>query len=300
MITLSEIYAEPFMRDALAATILTGAMLGYLGVFIILRRTVFLGAALPQFAACGVAVALFAGFAPLAGALGGALSGVAILSLIPSRGRIPPDGATGIAFALASAAAILVLAATAEGETHALQILSGDILGATSSETLVMAAVFGITAALHFAFWKELLFVSYDAEMARTLGLKTRIWDGLLFLTIGVCVAVSLRVAGAMVSFAFLVGPAAAALLLSRRLPVIVMLAALFGAFSGAAGLTLSFLYDLPSGPTIAACALVPVVPALTLMAIRRDCAHSGGPRARRVRSQVVGKPRVKRHMEHG
>lgn len=262
MNAIATIYEQPFMRDALLAACLAGATLGYLGVFIVLRRTVFLGAALPQLAALGVAIALVVGFAPVAGALAGALLGPALLSLLPSRSRVPPDGAVGVAFALASSVAILLLARSAQGETHMLQILSGDILGSTTEEITWMAAVFGAAALVHVACWKEFVYVSYDSEMAATLGLRVRFWDGLLFLTIGACVALALRVSGAIVSFAFLVGPAAAALLFSRKLPAIVLFAVLFGVLSAAAGLTLSFQYDLPSGPMIAACALAPILPA--------------------------------------
>jgi ABC-type Mn2+/Zn2+ transport system permease subunit len=255
-------YEQPFMRDALLAALLAGSTLAYLGIFIVLRRTVFLGAALPQLAALGVAVALVGGFAPVAGALLGALLGPALLSLISTRSRVPPDGVIGIGFAFATSLAILLLAGSAQGESHVLQILSGDILGSTPEEIAIMASVFGMAALVHVACWKEFVYVSYDPEMAATLGLRVRIWDGLLFITIGACVALALRVSGAVVSFAFLVGPASGALLLSRRLPVIVPLAIFLGAIAAAAGLTMSFMYELPSGPTIAACAIFPVLPA--------------------------------------
>ncbi len=271
MTTFAAIYEPLFMREALLASCLAGATLGYLGIFIVLRRTVFLGAALPQLAALGVAGAIVAGVAPVAGALSGALLGTALLSLVPARSRIPPDGVVGIAFALASSLSILLLAGSSQGESHVLQILSGDILGATSEEISWMAAVFGVAALVHVVSWKEFLYVSYDAEMAETLGLRVRFWDGLLFFTIGASVAISLRVGGAIVSFAFLVGPASAALLFSRSLRTIVVLAVLFGVLAAAAGLTLSFRYDLPSGPTIAACAFFPVFLASILAHQRRD-----------------------------
>lgn len=255
-------YEQPFMRDALLAAILAGATLGYLGIFIVLRRTVFLGAALPQLAALGVALALVGGFAPVAGALIGALLGPAFLSLIPSRSRVPPDGVIGIAFALATSLAILLISGSAQGETHVLQILSGDILGSTQEEIVMMASVFGLVSLVHISCWKEFVYVSYDPEMAATLGFRVRRWDGLLFITIGACVAIALRVSGAIVSFAFLVGPASSALLFSRRLPVIVPLAIFFGVIAAGAGLTISFMCELPSGPAIAACALFPILPA--------------------------------------
>lgn len=270
MTPIGEIYAQPFMRDALLAACLAGAMLGYLGIFIVLRRTVFLGAALPQFAALGIAASLMFGFAPIAGALAAVFIGTSILSLVPSRSRIPADGAVGIAFAFAASVAILFLSRSAEGEAHVFTILSGDILGITSDELTMMAAVFGVSAIVHGVCWKEFVYVSYDSEMAATMGLRVRLWDGLLFLTIGTCVALALQVSGAVVSFGFLVGPATAALLCSRKLSVIILLTIVFGVCSAAAGLTLSFQYELPSGPMIAACALAPLLPATIWNLIRR------------------------------
>ena len=263
MTALAEIYGQSFMRDALCAAVLSGAMLAYLGLFIVLRRTVFLGAALPQLAALGAAGAMVAGIPPTGGALAGTILGGAARSRVSPRGRVPADGAVGVAFALASSATLLILARSAQGETHVLQILSGDILGTTQVEIFWMAGIFGATALLHYACWKEFLFVSYDPDMAATLGLRIRFWDGLLFFSLAACVALALRVSGAIVSFAFLIGPSVAALLVSRRFPVIIATAIILGALSAAAGLTLSFFEDLPSGPTIAACSLVPILPAM-------------------------------------
>lgn len=265
-----EIYSIPFMRDALLAGVLAGAVLGYLGLFVILRRIVFLGAALPHLAALGVAGAALAGASPLAGAVVGALVGASLLSFAPARGRVPPDGVIGLVYAIATAGAILLLAGSAAGETHILQILSGDILGTSAAEVRWMLGLFSGIALAHALLWKEFLLVSYDPEAAATMSFRLRLWDGILFLTLGAAVAFTLRVMGAVVTFAFLVGPAAAALLLFRRFAVIVPLAAGLGAAAAAAGLTLSFLYDLPAGPTIAACAVAPALPAALLPLLRR------------------------------
>lgn len=269
--SFTEIYAMPFMRWALIAAVLSAATLGYLGIFIILRRIVFLGAALPQFAALGLAGALLTGVSPILGAAVGAIGCVGILAMIPSRGRIPFDGAIGIAFAVASSCAILLFARSAEGEIHIFRILSGDILGATPTEISILGIVFALISVTHYATWKELLLVSYDPEMATALGLNVRAWNALLFFTIGLAVALATRVSGAIVSFSFLVGPASAALLISRKFSAIVPIAISFGALSAFLGLTLSFIFETPSGPTIAACELLPTfVIVFARLSIRR------------------------------
>ena len=268
--SIQEIYSLPFMQYALGAACLSGAVLGYLGLFIVLRRVVFLGAALPQLAALGVAGAIMVEMPAMGGAVAGAILGVMLLSFAPSKGRIPPDGTVGFAYASAAAVAILLLAASAEGESHVMQILSGDILGTSTDEIFWMAGIYGLVVLIHFASWKEFLLVSYDPEMAATLGYRVRFWDGLLFLTLGATVALAMRVSGAVVSFALLIGPAATALLLSRRFLFIIPVAVGVGGLSGATGLTLSFYYELPSGPMIAACAVAPVFPVALLAMFRK------------------------------
>lgn len=255
-----EIYAEPFMAQALIAGCLAGALLGYLGLFIVLRRVVFLGAALPQITGLGIAAAVLFDQSALFWGLAASLLGIAAVSFTSKRGRIPSDTRVGIVYAVAAAGSILLLAHSAEGEGHILQMLSGEILGTSTEDLGILSGAFIVIALIHASCWKEFLFVSYDPEMASTIGLSLNFWDGLLFLTIGIAIGLSMQVCGAIVSFAFLIGPAVTALLLSRRWTVIIPCAATVGAISSFAGLTLSFFHELPSGPAIAACAMAPIL----------------------------------------
>lgn len=269
MNSILAMYEAPFMRDALMAGAISGALLGYLGLWIVLRRQVFLGAALPQFAACGAVVAMAAALSPLLGALGGVFAG-AVLAATPRRrtGRgLERDAAIGIGYAVASAAVFLVLAAWVQ-DAHGMHILSGDILCADRTEIVILAATTLVVALLHAACWKRLVLVSYDPEAAGIAGLKVRAWDLLLMGTIGAGVAASLRTSGAILSFAALVGPAVAALLVARRLSTAVILASSLGALMAALGLTISYLYELPSGPTMALAALLPMLPSIALRAL--------------------------------
>lgn len=251
-------YQEPFMRDALAAGAISGALLGYLGIWLILRRQVFLGAALPQFAAAGVVVGAALGAPPLPAALLGVFAGIAATSTAGRRARLEKETLTGIGFAFASAA-IFIVAAAFVPEMHSLGILSGDILGAHAAEIRLLLGIAAAILLVHLAAWKEFVLVSYDREFARTMGYRVIIWEAAILATIGAGVAASLSTSGAVLSFAALVGPAAAALLLARRLRGAVILAILFGAVGAALGLTLSFMHELPSGPTMAAAMLLPL-----------------------------------------
>lgn len=260
--SFTELLSFGFMRRALLAGILAGGLLGYLGLFVILRRIVFLGAALPQFAAAGAALSLILGTQPVVGALAGALGGVGIISLFSSGHRIPEDGVIGLAYAFASTGAILLLSAAARGQSHLLSVLSGDILGSTTWDLVLLGTGTIIIVLLHVGFWKELLLTAYDEEGALAFGYSVTLWNLVLYLSLGGAVALSLKLSGAVVTFSLLTGPAATGLLLFRRFRWIIPTTAATGVIAAVLGLTVSYHFDLPGGPTIAAFSLIPVLPA--------------------------------------
>lgn len=265
---IGEMYQLPFMQQALLGGVLAGAILSYLGLFILLRRIVFVGAALPQIAAFGVALAisshnLFGLHIPaLAGGICAAVGGVALLSWTNERGRIPPDGVVGILYAAAGTLSILVLALATESRTHIHKLITGDILGTTSVEIVTLTVSFGLIGLIHLLFWKPFKIISFDADLADAMRMNRKTWDALLFFTIGVSVALCMRVVGSVVSFAFLIGPAATCLLLFRSFRYIIPATIAIGVLSAFCGLTVSFWFDLPSGPSIAAFSLLPLLPA--------------------------------------
>jgi ABC-type Mn2+/Zn2+ transport system permease subunit len=104
---------------------------------------------------------------------------------------------------------------------------------------------------LVFAFYKELVVLSFDPVLARTLRLPVRLLHNLLLIIIAVTAVVSLQTVGVALMVALLVTPAATAYLLTRRLPGMMALGALLGASSGVVGLYLSYYVRIASGPAI-------------------------------------------------
>jgi len=113
------------MQQALLAGILVALLCSYLGVYIVLKRIVFVGVALSEISAAGVALALFLGFSPLLGAMAFMMAGIGLLTVQWSPRRVPNDSFIGIVYVLASALAILLVAKSHEGETHMLQLMQG-------------------------------------------------------------------------------------------------------------------------------------------------------------------------------
>ena len=247
-------------REALYGALVIALACSVLGVYVVLRRIVFVGAALAQISSAGIALALFLagtgvtlGLATNANVMSLVLTLIAVLFFASgTRGRIPPDATIGITYAVAAAIGILLIAKAASGEAHDI-FLSGNILGITCRDTLVLLSVTIPVLIVHVAFYKELLFVSFDRETARTLGFNVKWWDLLLYLTLGVVIASAMQFAGVMLVFNFLVLPAVTGLLLSRSMRGVFVWSVVSALLAAFVGFSLSVPFDLPSGPAISA-----------------------------------------------
>ena len=265
MTKLVEMFQQTFMLNVLFGTMVVAAICSYLGVFIVLRRAVFVGAALAQVSSLGVALALFASgaidawwgvhvhLAPQPVALVLTLVAATLMAVQHKETRLPRETTIGVVYAAAAALAILVVALSTHAESEVLNLMFGNVLAIGFPEVLLLSGVACCVALIHWTFFKEFLFVSFDPDMAIALGLSGRMWNVLLFLTVGMTISLAIRAAGALVVFNFLVLPAATALLLRGSLRRTFVIAIVVGLGSSLAGITLSYVADLPSGPTIVA-----------------------------------------------
>ena len=248
-----EMLQHPFFQNALIAGTLVAVICSFLGVYVVLKRIVFVGITLAQIASAGVALALLLRLNPLLLALAFSLSGVAFFSQVPSRRKVPMEGVIGFSYVLAAAMSVIFIAKNPVGEARALRVLFGNILSVPTEELLILTLVFAIMGLVHFLFYKEFLFVSFDFETAQAHGINAKFWDFLLYLTLGVAVAFAIKSTGILLTFALLVVPAMTARLLAERMGPMFAFAVLFGSLSVPVGLYLAFRFDLPTGSTIAA-----------------------------------------------
>lgn len=249
-------------KEALYGALVIALACSVLGVWVVLRRIVFVGAALAQLSSAGIALALLLGgmgiggeltHHPVAVSLILTLGGAAFFAIgHKERAGIPPDATIGVTYAVAAAFGILLIAKAKGGEAHDI-FLQGNILGITSADVLVLLAVTVPVLVLHAVFYKEFLFVSFDRETARTLGYRAALWDQLLYFTFGIVIAYAMQFAGVLLVFNFLVLPAVTGILLARGMAAIFVVAALAGLVASVVGFALSVPLDLPSGPAIIA-----------------------------------------------
>lgn len=275
MNALREFLAAREIWDApLTASVIAGGLLGALGVYVVLRRTVFVSAALTQLSTLGLVLALLVeervhieaenAAAQLAVAMVFSVAGALVLGAFRSR-RLPAEAAVGGVWVAASALVVL----GASKLVHAAHDLGGMVFGNAVAvpllDLVVLAAVAVICALIHGLFAKELVFVSFDPETAQALGMRVPLWDGLLFLTLGLAIPVAARALGALPVFAFLTLPAAAALLARTGFRTAFLVAAVIGLVAAGGGYVLSWLWELPTGATMVALAGLLVLPGAVL-----------------------------------
>jgi ABC-type Mn2+/Zn2+ transport system permease subunit len=270
-----ELLGQSFFQNALLGGTVIGLTCSFVGVYMLLRRVVFLGIALAQLASAGVALALLLGWNPLLTALAVSLGGAVAFSQIRWRGLAPVEAVLGASYVLAAALGTVFIARNPVGEARALSALFGHILAVPAPELAALAIVAIGILLVHLQFRKEFVFVSFDYETAAAHGVKARLWDLLLYLTLGVAIAFAIRSAGVLVTFALLVVPALGARLLVRSLGAMFAVATGLGTLSVPIGLGAAFALDLPTGATVSLTIAVLFGTILALRALTRMMTRS-------------------------
>ncbi len=240
---------------ALAGGLLIAAVCSFIGVFVILKRVVFVGVALSQVAACGVAVGLVIGIQPYLGAGVLTFITVAMLAYPFEFNRLPRDAVLGIIYVLASALSILIVSQSGFGLHEVLGLLYGDLIFTSPLDLVIILSVLVPVLVYLLVFLRPTVHTFLDREAARVLGIKTSLWEFLFFICLGLAVAVASRTAGALLIFCYLVVAPAAALLVSRRLGVVLIVSVAVAILATLTGLFMAVRYDLPTNHIVAAAA---------------------------------------------
>jgi zinc transport system permease protein len=261
------ILAERFIQLALLASVLTGALCGFVGIYVILKRIVFLGIAISEVSALGVAAGLMIGLDPTASALALALGATIAFWLFGERRSVSRESIIAFAYTMAAALAVILVAKNPAAESKGLDLVTGNLLYVRARDLIIMGIVAATILGVHIALVKSFLFVSFDRETASAVGLRSGWYDLLIYLSLGVSVAVSMKISGILFVFGSLVVPPLAGMLFGRRMGAILLAATLFAVASCVGGVLLSVRLDWPTAPTIVLvmCALF-----LVLAATRR------------------------------
>jgi zinc/manganese transport system permease protein len=245
------------LLPALECLILVGIH-SYLGLHVIRRRVIFVDLALAQIAALGTTMGFVFGIMP--DTLGGFLYsltfcvlGAALFAFTRIRDdRVPQEAVIGLVYAITAALAILVVQKT-KGIEHMEGILVGSLLWVSWADVVSAGLAYSIIGVIHWIFRKPFMAISDDPQGAYARGLNVRGWDFLFYLTFGFVITFSVRVAGVLLVFVFLVAPAILASLVTRDMKRQLLVGWAAGTVVTVLGLYLAYVLDLPCGPTVVA-----------------------------------------------
>jgi len=247
----------PFLFWPFVASLILTGIHAYLGVHVVERGVIFVDLALAQIAALGATIAILLGMSPHGqGAyflsLGFTFLGAGIFSVARTRrGHIPQEAFIGIAYAVASATAILVMS-KATGETeHLKDMLVGNILAVSRAEVARTALLYGAIGLFHYFFRKKFLLISTNPAQAEASGMSIRLWDFLFYASFGFVVTSSVAIAGVLLVFCYLIVPSVGAMLFADKIGRRLAIGWTMGTLVSALGVYFSVLLDLPTGATI-------------------------------------------------
>jgi ABC-type Mn2+/Zn2+ transport system permease subunit len=244
-----------FMVRGLTAAVLTGIVSAVIGVYVVVRGLAFFGDALAHSILPGVAV----GYLLTDGAreplfwwgTGTAVVVSLLIGAVSKGARIKQDTAIGIIFAGMFALGIAIISTVKSYTVDLTHFLFGDVLGVSGNQLITIAIFSALILILVIAFYKEFLVLTFDPTLAATLRIPTQFFEYLLLVLIALTVAVSFQAVGVGLMVAMLITPAAAAYLLTKRLPIMMILAAIIASASGVVGLYFSYYVNVASGPAI-------------------------------------------------
>lgn len=266
--------------DAALSGALAGGLLGALGIYIILKRMVFLSAALSQSASFGIVLMFFLQMSlglhslhPMIGA--GVMTFVALLILSSKHIEQPGvrDSALGLVY-VAGAAGTLILGTRIVQELHDVQtILFGSAVAVVPEDFHLLVVVTLVLGAIHVVGWRGFTAIVLDAEDSSVRGLPVKQLELLLMITLAAAVALSTAILGALPTFAFSILPGMIALKLVANVQRALVLAALIGASTGFIGYVLAFIYELPVGASQAMVGVAWVLTGLVIALLKRRIA---------------------------
>ncbi len=244
-----------FIVRGLVAAVMVGIVCAVVGTYVVLRGMAFFGDALAHAILPGIAVGYLVGDGARAPLFWWALIAAILSSLgigaISRSTKIKEDTAIGVIFAGAFALGVALISTVRSYTVDLAHFLFGDVLGVRTGDLWLIAIFGGLVVLAILAFYKEFMVLSFDPILAATLRLPVRLLEMLLLILIAVTIVVSLQTVGVALMVAMLVTPAATAYLLTKRLPVMMILAASIASLSGVIGLYLSYYLSIASGSAI-------------------------------------------------
>jgi ABC-type Mn2+/Zn2+ transport system permease subunit len=253
---LTDPFRFAFMQRALAAGMLAVAMTSTIGTWVVIRGMSFVGDALAHGVLPGIAVAFLIGIDPSIGAFVAAVLMVAVISLVNRRSGLSEDTGIGLLFVGMLALGVVIISRSEGFAGDLTSFLFGNPLGVTTDDLVVQVVALVVVLGAVALLYRPLLALSFNETKAALLGLRPERTDLAMMVLIGLSVVASFRTVGTLLTFGLLVAPPATAVLLVRRVWLVMVVAVGLGWFAVVAGLLVSYHYDTAAGATMSGLAV--------------------------------------------
>ena len=246
-----ESFSHPFMQRAVVAGVLTGGLCAVIGVYVVLKGLSFIGAGIAHASFGGVAIGMWLGINPVWSAVVFCLLVAWGIGWVSRAGRIKEDVAVGVFFASTMALGILLIGLMKGYQVDLFSYLFGSIIAVTAQDVWTTVVISALVLGCVIVFFKDLMFVIFDSEMAEVTGVPAGKLYFLLITMMALTVVMSIKVVGIVLVSALIVAPAAAAFQLTESFRKMMILSVVFGTGSSLLGLIISDVLRIAPGATI-------------------------------------------------
>ncbi len=246
-----ELLQYEFVRNAIAAGILASIACGIIGVYVVVKRIVFISGGIAHASFGGIGLGYYLGINPILGVLPFSIASALSMGWVSKRSRLPEDTAIGILWALGMSIGIILVSLTPGYAPDLMTYLFGNILTVPFSDIVLMLILDAVILVVVYSFYKEFLALCFDEEFATVRGVAAERLYLVLLCLIALTVVVLIRVVGVILVIALLTIPAAMSRQFTSNLKKMMLLSIIFGAVFSSGGIWLSYMFDVPSGATI-------------------------------------------------
>jgi ABC-type Mn2+/Zn2+ transport system permease subunit len=288
---LTDPLSYEFMQHALIAATLVGGLCGMIGVYVVLRRMSYIGHGMSHSVFGGAVVGYVLGWNFYLVAGGWGFISALLINQVTRKRQVGADAAIGI-ITTASFAFGVALISRGKHFTRSFDAaLFGNLLGISNQDLWLIAATTVVMIVAVFFLYKQLLFITFDPEVAPTYGVPAQWIDVAFALILAATIIVSIKIMGVTLIAASLVIPPVIARLLTNSFAKILVLSTVLGAFTGFAGIYISYYQNVASGATIVLLAAAMFVVAMLFNVAKQYLPTGAGEREREPRRGIIGLP---------
>ncbi len=248
---ISELLQYKFITNSLLAGILASISCGIIGTYIVTRRMVFLSGGITHASFGGIGIGYFFGFNPIIAAAVFAVFSALGIEFVSKRSEIREDSVIGILWSFGMAVGIMFVFLTPGYAPNLMSYLFGSILTVSTLDILLMAGLSLILIIVFIAFYRIILFISYDQEFAKTHRIAVNLINYILISLVALTIVLNIKVVGIILVISLLTIPQSTANLFTKNFKNIIIASIVIGLIGAFLGLVISYKINIPSGASI-------------------------------------------------